>query len=71
MNGEFFLITKDVACRKKMCKIDLFHQNKHDYQFFLKYAVSSNISGLLSGAVKVALLRAMNIQCAFFDDYFK
>ena len=60
-----------------MCKTDLFYQNKHDHQLFLqsfsqffeklKYVVSKAVSG----ALKVALLRAMAIQSAFSDDSFK
>ena len=37
----------------------------------IKYVVSSAVSGALSGALKVTRLRAMAIQSAFSDDFFK
>ena len=61
-----------------MCKTDLFYQNKHDYQLFLQifsYEFEKQhkirISRAVSGALKVAFLRAMAIQSAFSDDSFK
>ena len=36
MAGEFSPITKEVASRKKICKSDLFYQNKRDHQLFLQ-----------------------------------
>ena len=68
--------------KQNICKIDLFYQNKHNHQFFLrrflsnflrnsiKY-VSKAVSGAFSGALKVAVLRAMAIQSTFSDDSFK
>ena len=68
--------------KEDVCKTDLFYQNKHDQQLFskflvrffrnsIKYVVSRAVSGVLSGALKIALLRVMAIQSAFSDDSFK
>ena len=37
----------------------------------IKYVVSRAVSGALSGALKLTRLRAMAIQSAFSDDFFK
>ena len=66
-----------------MCKIDLFHQNKHDDRLFfsiflvkflrnnIKQVVSSAAFGAPLGAIKIAILKAMTVQRAFSDDYWK
>ena len=83
MAGEFLPTTKEVASRKKkICKTNLFYQNKHDHQLFLqilvkflrnsiKDVVSRGVSGALSGALKIARLRPVTIQSTFSDDSLK
>ena len=83
MAREFPRITKGVAGRKKIC-VKLIYSIKTNtiISFFskflvkflrssIKYVVSRAFYGSLSGALKVALLRAMAIQSAFSDDSFK
>ena len=83
MAGEFPPIIKEVASRKKICLKLIYSIKTNTIISFLskflvkflsnsiKYVVSRAVSGALSGARKVALLRAMAIQCAFSDDSFK
>ena len=84
MAGEFLLITKKVASRKKKMRVKLIYPFKTNtiISFFskflvrflrnsMKYVVSRAVSGALSGALKVSLLRGMAIQSAFSDDSFK
>ena len=83
MAREFAPITKEVASRKKNW-VKLIYSIKTNtiISFFSKLLVkflrnsindlvSRAVSGELSGALKVALLRAMSIQSAFSDDLFK
>ena len=84
MAGEFLLIRKEVASRKKEMCVELIYFIKTNtiISFFfkflvkflrncIKYVVSRAVSGALLGALKAALLRAMAIQSAFSDDSFK
>ena len=84
MAGEFLLIRKEVASRKKEMCVELIYSIKTNtiISFFfkflvkflrncIKYVVSRAVSGALSGALKVAFLRAMTIQNAFSDNSFK
>ena len=77
MAREFSLITKDVADKKKIfvkfiysIKTNLITSffSKYLVKFLrnsIKYVVSRVVLGTFSGALKVALLRAMTIQSAF------
>ena len=80
MAGEFLPITKEVASRKKKRCVKLIYSIKTNtiisfvskflVKFFrksIKYAVLRAVSG----ALNVALLRAMAIHSAFSDDSFK
>ena len=84
MAGEFLLIRKEVASRKKEMCVELIYSIKTNtiISFFfkflvkflrncIKYVVSRAVSGALLGALKAALFRAMAIQSAFSDDSFK
>ena len=71
---------KKIRCsmqkKRNNCKIDLFHQNKLDYQpcrqilvkllkNSIKYVVSRAVLGALLGTLKVALVGTLIIQSAF------
>ena len=84
MAGEFLPITKEVASRKKKMCVKLIYSIKTNtiisffskflVKFFrnsIKYVVSRTVSGALSVALKIVLLRAIAIQNAFSDDSFK
>ena len=80
MVGEFLPITKEVASRKKKMCVKLIYSIKTStiISFFSKFlvkffrnSIKYVVSRAVSGALKVALLRAMAIQSAFSDDSFK
>ena len=59
--------------KRNMSKIDLFNQNKHNHQRFLRILVKflrNNIKYVVSKAVSGALFRGMAIQSTFSDDSF-
>ena len=79
MAGEFFQIAKEVASRKKEICVKLIYSIKTNtiISFFskflvkflrnsIKYAVSRVVLGALSGALRVALLRAMALKIWHF-----
>ena len=79
MAGEFPPIIKEVASRKKIC-LKLIYSIKTNTiisflsKFLVKFLSNSIkyvVSRVVSGALKVTLLRAMAIQNAFSDDSFK
>ena len=84
MAGEFLPIRKEVASRKKEICVKLIYSIKTNtsISFFskflvkflrnsIKYVVSRAVSGEISCALKVALLRAMASQSVFSDDFVK
>ena len=80
MAGEFLSIRKEVASRKKEMCVKLIYSIKTNtiISFFSKFlvkflrnSIKYVVSRAVSGALKVALLRAMAIQSAFSDDSFK
>ena len=79
MAREFPPITKEVASRKKIC-VKLIYSIKTNMIIsyfskflvtFLRNIIKYLVSRVGSGALKVALLRAMSIQSAILDDSFK
>ena len=79
MAREFPPITKEVASRKKIC-VKLIYSIKTNMIIsyfskflvtFLRNIIKYLVSRAVSGALKVALLRAMSIQSAILDDSFK
>ena len=79
MAGEFLPITKEVASRKKKMCVKLIYSIKTNtiISFFSKFLVTflrnnlkNVVSVAVSGALKVAVLRAMAIRSAFSDDSF-
>ena len=77
MAGEFFPITKDLGCRKKIF-VKLIYSIKTNLitSFFsnflvkflnnsIKYVVSRAVSGAVWAKLKVALLKSITIQGAF------
>ena len=80
MAGEFLPIKKEVASRKKKRCVKLIYSIKTNTIIsfvskflvkFLRNSIKYVVSRAVSGALKVALLRAMAIQSAFSDDSFK
>ena len=84
MAVEFLPITKETASRKKKMRVKLIYSIKTNttlsffFKFFVKFLRNSikhvnsgAVSIAVSGALKVAFLRAMSIQSAFSDDSFK
>ena len=84
MAGEFLPITKEVANRKNKISVKLIYSIETNtiISFFSKFlikflrngikdVVSRGVLGALSGALKVARLRAVAIQSTFSDDSLK
>ena len=84
MAGEFLPITKEVASRKNKISVKLIYSIETNtiISFFSKFlikflrngikdVVSRGVLGALSGALKVARLRAVAIQSTFSDDSLK